>query len=240
MVYVGPGLTTSAHSHDAIQFAWCPARTIDSGTGQGSGPSRTSLVPSRQRHTFDSGGESVAIVLVEPSGRLGHRLASIAGHDLAGDLDTRLAATRFPDTTDATTLVDWGRLVLSRVIGEDLWEPCRHIRSEVAQAQRFIDDHLHDAPLLSEAARHVGLSPRQLRRLFDAEVAIPFRRYVLWRRLRRASLAAHHGYDLTGAAAVAGFADSAHFSRTFRRTFGLSPSEILPLVTVAEADFPAL
>jgi AraC-like DNA-binding protein len=35
------------------------------------------------------------------------------------------------------------------------------------------------------------------------------------------------GETLTGAAAAAGFSDSAHLSRTFRRAFGLPPSALL-------------
>jgi AraC family transcriptional regulator len=35
-----------------------------------------------------------------------------------------------------------------------------------------------------------------------------------------------NGSSLTQAAHSAGFADSAHFSRTFRRTFGLAAAEL--------------
>jgi AraC-like DNA-binding protein len=35
------------------------------------------------------------------------------------------------------------------------------------------------------------------------------------------------GHSLTEAAYQGGFADAAHFSRTFRRMFGLPPSQLL-------------
>ena len=38
--------------------------------------------------------------------------------------------------------------------------------------------------------------------------------------------------DRFGRAADAGFADSAHLSRTFRSLFGLAPSDILPIVRI--------
>ncbi|HEY9266429.1 MAG TPA: helix-turn-helix domain-containing protein [Mycobacterium sp.] len=60
--------------------------------------------------------------------------------------------------------------------------------------------------------------------LFTEQVGIPLRRYVLWSRLRIAILRVQAGDDLTGAAHGAGFADSAHLTRTTRDMFGLPPS----------------
>ena len=48
-----------------------------------------------------------------------------------------------------------------------------------------------------------------------------FRPYVLWQRMERAVAEYAAGATLTDAAYAGGFADSAHFSRTFRRMFGL-------------------
>jgi AraC-like DNA-binding protein len=44
---------------------------------------------------------------------------------------------------------------------------------------------------------------------------------MLWRRLMRALEAYADGQSLTESAHFAGFSDSAHFSRVFRRFFGL-------------------
>jgi AraC-like DNA-binding protein len=55
-------------------------------------------------------------------------------------------------------------------------------------------------------------------------VGIPPRRYLLWVRLMHAIEAAIGGDNLTTAAHEAGFADSAHLSRTFRRMFGRTPA----------------
>jgi len=50
----------------------------------------------------------------------------------------------------------------------------------------------------------------------------------LWLRLE-CSLAAYvAGSSLTDSAYVGGFADSAHFSRTFRRMFGIAPASVRP------------
>lgn len=239
VVYVGPGSLASSHRHDAIQLAWCPSRALTMTTDAVSTTARALLVQSRRPHTFDAGGEAVGVVLLEPSGRLGRRLAEVAERLSAADIEERLAGSELPTGTDAGALVEWGRSLIARVVGADDADGRGDVRADVLVAQRFIDDGLHDGvPQVTEVARHVGVSARQLRRAFADDVGIPFRRYVLWRRLRRALLAVRDGADLTTAAATAGFADSAHFSRTFRQSFGLAPSDVLPLVAVAEADFP--
>lgn len=64
---------------------------------------------------------------------------------------------------------------------------------------------------------------------------MPFRRYVLWLRLRRAVREVAAGANLTEAAVSAGFSDSAHLSRVFRATFGLPPSALLRMREVSAA-----
>jgi AraC-like DNA-binding protein len=64
--------------------------------------------------------------------------------------------------------------------------------------------------------------------LFVEQTGVPFKTYLLWLRLVRAvELYSQGANSLTDAAHAAGFADSAHFSRVFKRTFG-SPATTLP------------
>jgi AraC-like DNA-binding protein len=62
--------------------------------------------------------------------------------------------------------------------------------------------------------------------LFVEQTGLPFRTYLLWLRLSRALEGAAAGAPLTQAAHEAGFADSAHFSRTFKRMFGIAPTAL--------------
>jgi AraC family transcriptional regulator len=86
----------------------------------------------------------------------------------------------------------------------------------------FARNHLDDTVTLPAAARHVGLSQSRARHLFVEQTGLPFKTYVLWLRLAQAVALSARGHSLTQASHEAGFADSAHFSRTYRRTFGLS------------------
>lgn len=75
----------------------------------------------------------------------------------------------------------------------------------------------------SDVAGRIGWSTARLTHLFTDQVGLPLRRYVLWLRLMTALRAVADGADLTAAAHAAGFADSAHLTRTCRAMFGLAP-----------------
>jgi AraC-like DNA-binding protein len=82
---------------------------------------------------------------------------------------------------------------------------------------------------LAAAAAGVYLSPSRLRHLFVEQTGLAFKTYVLWLRLVRALQVYSEGRNLTEASHAAGFADSAHFSRIFRRTFGLPATTLTRL-----------
>ena len=238
VAYVGPGSSADAHRHDAIQLIWSPSGPVQVHTEHSSTTAHAALIPSRQTHGFEADGAAVVILLIEPAGPLGHRLTALAHELSTADVEARLAGTRLPESDAGASVIGWSRDLLRAVTDDDTPTNPAEIRREVLDAIGYIDAHLHQAPLLTTSAGHVGLSPRHLRRNFTTDVGIPFRRYVLWRRLRRALLTVGDGTDMTTAAATAGFTDSPHFSRTFRQTFGLAPSDVLPLITIAETDFP--
>ena len=89
------------------------------------------------------------------------------------------------------------------------------------------------AAAVAEAA-HLSLS--QLERLFSAQLGLPVRRLVLWRRLRLAIRFILLGSTLTDAAHGAGFADAAHFSRTMRSLFGVRADRSLRQLKVTLLD----
>jgi AraC-like DNA-binding protein len=92
----------------------------------------------------------------------------------------------------------------------------------IGKIMRYAAARLDDAVTLGAAAKSAGLSPGRARHLFVEQTGIPFRRYLLWLRINRAVALFAAGASLTQAAHEAGFSDSAHFSRTFRRMFGIA------------------
>lgn len=86
------------------------------------------------------------------------------------------------------------------------------------------------APAISTIARDLGVPLRTLRARFAETTGTSLRAYRLWTRLVIAIHSTAGGASLTDAAHEAGFADGAHFSRTFQRQFGLAPVNVMPLL----------
>jgi AraC-like DNA-binding protein len=95
--------------------------------------------------------------------------------------------------------------------------------------QTEVLDRLHDSNLtIASIARSIGLSPKQVQRLFE-RCGMTFAEFVLEQRLLSArrllsSPNGRHGKIGTVAYSV-GFGDLSYFNRTFRGRFGVTPSE---------------
>ena len=81
----------------------------------------------------------------------------------------------------------------------------------------------------SVICKEIGLSESHFLHLFKDEMGVPFRKYILWKKLKRAIslIAIGSKPNLADIALEAGFADSAHLSNVIKASFGLSPREIL-------------
>jgi AraC-like DNA-binding protein len=73
-------------------------------------------------------------------------------------------------------------------------------------------------------AREVGMSPFHFARTFSELTGQSPHQYLLKLRLRHAATMLRDGASVTQSALDSGFENLSHFSRTFRRRFGVSPS----------------
>lgn len=119
-------------------------------------------------------------------------------------------------------LVDRSRDALAGLAGADTGESA--VDPRVQSVIDWLEARRFGPVTLAEAAATAGLSSGRFRHLFVAQMGIPFRSYLLWARVQAATRAGIGGLSWTRAAQDAGFSDSAHLSRTFRRIFGLNPS----------------
>jgi AraC-like DNA-binding protein len=76
-------------------------------------------------------------------------------------------------------------------------------------------------------ARHAGVSLSRFLHLFVEQTGTGVRCYRRWARMILVAEVIARGGDLTRAAADAGFATPSHFSSSFRRMFGLTPSRLM-------------
>lgn len=75
-----------------------------------------------------------------------------------------------------------------------------------------------------ELARRLGMKRTQALRYFRATTGQSFREFKRWSAMQFAAGQMKQGALVRTAAMDAGFADTAHLSRVFRETFGLTPS----------------
>ncbi|CAI8869670.1 helix-turn-helix domain-containing protein [Pseudomonas chlororaphis] len=106
----------------------------------------------------------------------------------------------------------------------------------IEKALAALDRQLAGKVSASALAAHAHLSLSQLERLFSGHLGLPVRRLVLWRRLRLAMGLVLAGQAITEAAHGAGFADSAHFSRTLKTLFGVTARQALQHIELRLLD----
>lgn len=91
-----------------------------------------------------------------------------------------------------------------------------------------VEGRLAEPLSLEDLAREAALSPYHFARAFRTSVGTSPLRYVTARRVERARvLLRSRRYRVGEVAAIVGFADPNHFSRTFRRLTGRTPSDVV-------------
>jgi AraC family transcriptional regulator len=216
---------TDFHAHHAIQITLALAGDFELRADGERLTGPAVAVAADASHIFKASGLA-AFLFVEPESSAGQALAAssfdgkalqpLSGPGLRPLLD-RLAAG-FRANADDAALIGLGREILAALAGSN---EAAATDSRVQAMMAYAGDNLEHPVSLASAASAVCLSPSRARHLFVEQTGLPFRTFVLWLRIKRAVEIFAAGASLTEAAHEAGFADSAHFSRTFRRNFGL-------------------
>lgn len=236
-LYLGPGRDSSVHQHHAIQIGISFEQ------------------PFLLRYQPQEAYASVPCFLIRPNtphqvlaaSRQSLFLWMEAESELARALLVACASTTFLSTERIASIQQ-----ISPVLEELLSETatCEQARQMVAHVlSAFLPDTAAASPvearlsltlhaLKQQVHELTGFSPQQvaallhlsesrLRHVFGQQFGLPMQRYLLWQRLLTAIEGTACGVSLTQAAHDAGFADAAHLTRTFRATFGITPSSIL-------------
>lgn len=93
----------------------------------------------------------------------------------------------------------------------------------VALMREALADDLMGTLSLSDLAASVGLSPFHAARLFSRTVGMAPHAWRNQLRLSRAASMLRHGVSATEVAAATGFTDQSHFTRHFKRAYGMAP-----------------
>lgn len=231
MLFLGTGGGAELHAHHALQIVVGFEAPFRLRVGGAAVTRRIAVIPSGAPHAFSAGAGLTALLLIEPESAMGRAVEHGCTRASLGPraLEQRVCGLPppAPSPRGEAEAAAWIDGLADRLAGQSCRCPRRH--PAVQRAVDLLTNALDETPRLDAVARKARLSPGRLVHLFSAQVGMPMRRFVLWQRVRRAAELAAHGASMTEAAHAAGFADSAHLSRTFRRMFGLSPSTLMPL-----------
>lgn len=221
------------HAHHAIQITVSLAGALELECGDARLCAQAIAVAPDARHRFAAHG-LLAFIFVEPESRAGRALA--AALFAQGGLAEIDAALILPPLEPLRATFDAGLPpadLLSAARGAlDRLVPIGPAPLPDPRVQKIIDHavrHPEDSLERSAQAAGVYLSASRLRHLFVEQTGLAFKTYMLWLRLVRALDVYAGGASLTEAAHEAGFSDSAHFSRIFKRTFGLPATTLTRL-----------
>ncbi len=222
---------TDFHAHHAIQVSislggWFTLDTADTQVR-----ADAVAVAADASHIYGAEGLN-AFLFIEPESRAGRavtrqflgdtELSAIPPECLSDFREAATAAYRHPKRDDAA-LIDLGRKLTQALAGETRGDiPDHRVRKMIAWASQNLDHSVS----LADVGSVGGLSASRMRHLFVEQTGLPFKTYLLWLRLTRAVEGLAAGASITQAAHEAGFSDSAHLSRTFRRMFGVSPTAL--------------
>jgi AraC family transcriptional regulator, carnitine catabolism transcriptional activator len=100
-----------------------------------------------------------------------------------------------------------------------------HSRKTI-QVIRLMQQHIEDPLGVDDLARLIGVTRRQLERLFSTHLGQTPARFYAGQRLERArELLRQTDMGVLDVALACGFGSAAHFSRAYRVQFGLSPKD---------------
>jgi AraC family transcriptional regulator len=241
------------HSHHAIQVMIGldgPLGVAEPGGewSRGEGLMVAADVP----HQFDPMGSLITLIFVDPESRIGRWLTrsfrtpvvEIPRANLEPWIPRLRSLWEEPLDLPETAALIHG-LVRDLCPGPP---PLYRLDERIVRALEIIREADSAKLSLESVARAVYLSPSRFAHLFSEEVGLPFRRFVLWRRLTRAMLIVGRGHTLSAAAHLCGFADSAHLTRACVQMFGQAPSLLMqagefyeipgPLEVTASASNP--
>ena len=157
----------------------------------------------RERLTCSGGTAAMDLML--------HLIADRHGRALARSVANQFHHERIRDENDDQR---GGELQLRS------WLPAR-----MRQAIELMERQIEDPVTLPDIARRVGLSARQLERLFLNHAAMTPLRYYLQLRVERAhELLLYSDRPIVEIAVSAGFTSASHFSTWYKRIHGTTPS----------------
>jgi AraC-like DNA-binding protein len=235
-LFLGNAADTSLHESPAIKI--CVALGEDFflkfSDGEDWRPFASAIIAPGQLHAIDGRQGEMAMLVLVPEAELAEPLNPLFMTNGVIELSTavnkelrrlfkELGSDENSEVSDQTICFRMMEMISADVgtKGESSLDP------RVAKSIEWIRSDREGGVSVKEIAAGADLSESRFSHLFTENVRVPVRRYLLWLRLREAIHLLARGVSLTDSAYEAGFADSAHLTRTFRGMLGITPSALI-------------
>lgn len=227
-LFTGYAGDAQAHAHHALQIMLADTPQVVWTSARGRQRYRGVVIGPDIEHRLEPTTEPVAMLYLEPHSFQGRQLQSSL-HDGLGALDAVQVQAARRSLGDASDNANIATLV-GAMCSDDVGAQMAVMRDPtIERLIEALPQTLPDGLSAADLATQVGLSKSRFLHRFRDHTGIPLRPYLRWRRLLMAMTQILAGQSLTNAAVAAGFADAAHFTRTFRRHFGIAPKALLAL-----------
>lgn len=167
------------------------------------------------------------LLLISPTSSVGHYLNSLTNSSIAALPDMHRHFLQTILNCWVKENADFGQLVAQvaqwleglhcQCQTDDHWNENR-----IVKAIAYLEENYTRVVSLSEIAAYCHLSESRFLHLFRAQTGISYRRFQLWNKIA-ASVRVLTAQSITQTAYEFGFADSAHYCKTFKENFGFSP-----------------
>ncbi|MFY9225176.1 MAG: AraC family transcriptional regulator [Blastocatellia bacterium] len=228
--YFGNTFDTNFHQHHALQICIAPEGNFRLKVSEEDDwlICESAIIDSNTNHQIDGQGICILLIYLDPEQRLSRtirkkmkaeKILLLSRSYEVGDILNQLQLNTL-EKTELLAVIE--KILVSFFLDEQM------VRSVDPRVKTVINriKSMAGMPIAAmELAQIVNLSESRLAHLFNEQTGIPIRRYILWVRLQKAVAEMLNGNSLTEVAHESGFSDSAHFTRTFRKMFGIIPSK---------------
>ena len=209
------------HAHHAIQILIADSPQMVWTAETGWEPFTGAIIGADVCHQLAPTREAVSLIYVEADSDIGMALSARAQDGVSRLTKDELqqVGRRLLDSHGSAP-DEW---LVSVLVNDTPMLSTRQRDERISQVIASLPTALPKRFTAGTMAAQAGLSRSHFQHRFRAHTGMALRPYLRWRRLLTAMAAMVHGESITESALMAGFSDAAHFTRTVRQHFGITP-----------------
>lgn len=229
---VEPESNTTAAIADWVRSQWRRGRTVGGLCTGAYALAKAGILKGRRftLHWENISGFTEAYPEIEPARQvfcIDDRIVTCAGGVAAADLMLKLIHDRFGARL-SQEVMNMALLTQRRTEDDEqttsLAARLGTRNEKLIKAVAFLEARIEEEFDLDGCADHIGVSRRQIERLFNRYLGVTPVRYMNDLRLQHGrALLAETDMSVTDVAIACGYASSSHFSKSFRKKYGVSP-----------------